>query len=357
LAVAVIDARVRLVFWNEQAADLFGVPGLMAAERPALNAILAKMSGLTDSQRERIVAFGSDHTAAGRNADSGSCLRLSLGRGQRIAIQVHRLEPGRWMLTIDTGRMIAASCPEAPNAGDAWLDALTGLANRRHFNQILRETLDGPRSAARRAVLLIGLDRFAPINERLGRPVGDALLCLVAQRLRRETREDDLLVRMGGDVFVILIPNGEGAEPLAARTIDILSRPFLVEGHLITIGASIGIARLPDEGTSAEVLMRHADLALQAAKADGGGVWRRFEATVATGARVHQALDLIRGPQVPAENVVRAGEARETGVGHSGRAASAANAGRVRGQASRSSGMAEVDQRHGRGQDRVGVTE
>ena len=166
-------------------------------------------------------------------------------------------------------------------AGDAWLDSLTGLSNRRHFNQVLRTLVDNATPESRHALLMIDLDRFKPINDTLGHPIGDALLCLVAQRLRRETREEDLLVRLGGDEFVILLAGGERAEALAARVVDILSRPFLVEGQIANIGASVGIAHFPEHGPSADDLMRHAGLALYDAKCAGGRAWRVFDPTLA----------------------------------------------------------------------------
>jgi diguanylate cyclase (GGDEF)-like protein len=151
------------------------------------------------------------------------------------------------------------------------------LSNRRHFNQVLRTLVEGATLGSRHALLMIDLDRFRAINDRLGHPVGDALLCLAAQRLRRETRGEDLLVRLGGDEFLILLAGGDTAEALAARVVDVLSRPFLVEGQIADIGASVGIARFPEHGPSADDLMRHADLALHDAKRAGGRAWRVFE--------------------------------------------------------------------------------
>jgi diguanylate cyclase (GGDEF)-like protein len=140
-------------------------------------------------------------------------------------------------------------------------------------------------------LLMIDLDRFKPVNDTLGHPIGDALLCLVAQRLRRETREEDLLVRLGGDEFLILLASGDRAEALAARVVDILSRPFLVEGQIANIGASVGIARFPEHGPSTDDLMRHADLALYDAKSAGGRAWRVFDPILATKAHARRELE------------------------------------------------------------------
>ena len=153
---------------------------------------------------------------------------------------------------------------------------------------MLRQAIDCATAETHQAVLLIDLDRFAPVNETLGYPVGDALLCLVAQRLRREKRDEDLLARLGGDEFALLVPNCDRAETLAARVIGTLGQPFLVEGHHVTIGASIGIARFPDHGTSTDDLMRHADLALFQAKSAGGQSWQLFDGAMASNARTRK---------------------------------------------------------------------
>jgi diguanylate cyclase (GGDEF)-like protein len=273
LAVAVIDSGSRLLYWNEAAAGVFGVPPMLASEMPPLVGILSSVAHLDPRQRDRIVAFVAAEVAAGGRTEPDCCLRVSLGRERRIVLQVRGLSANRWMLVIDDGRMPAASGRDGTARSDAWLDALTGLSNRRHCNDVLRGMADGVMQAA---VLMIDLDQFGPINDTLGHAVGDALLCLVAQRLRRETRDEDLLGRLGGDEFVILLANGARAEALAARVIDSLSKPFLVEGHLAEISASIGIACLPDHGLTADDLMRHAALALSQAKSDGRRTWRVF---------------------------------------------------------------------------------
>jgi diguanylate cyclase (GGDEF)-like protein len=292
LGVAVIDADQRLLFWNDQAAMLFGVPPMMAAEAPLLAQILLGIANLIPQQRDGILAFAAAAIAAGDRTEPESCLRISLARGHRIAIQLRGIGSGRWMLLVDDGKLaVAAGRNGQGQGGMAWLDALTGLSNRRHFNQVLRDRLDSAAPDAGHTVLMIDLDRFKTINDTLGHPVGDALLSLVARRLRRETREDDLLVRLGGDEFVILIGNNERAEPLATRVTDVLSRPFLVEGHIAGIGASIGIAGAVGQATSADDLMRHAELALYEAKSAGGGTWRTFDPAMAVQAQARRELE------------------------------------------------------------------
>jgi GGDEF domain-containing protein len=222
LSVAVIDANATLSFWNEQASVLFGCPPLMAAERPSLAEMLARIRNFTQPQRDRIVTFAHAHIEAGDKTEPDGCLRLSVGRASHIAIQIHGLGTGRWMLIFGDGKVTAAGNAITYAPGDAWLDSLTGLSNRRHFNQTLREAIDRATAETHPAVLLIDLDRFGDVRETLGRPVGDALLCLVAQRLRREKRDGDVLARLGGNGFALLVPNGDRAETLAARAIGVL---------------------------------------------------------------------------------------------------------------------------------------
>jgi diguanylate cyclase (GGDEF)-like protein len=307
LSVAVIDANAILSFWNEQASILFGCPPRMAAERPSLAEMLARIRSFTQPQRDRIVAFALAHIEAGDRTAPDGCLRLSVGRASHIAIQIHGLGAGRWMLIFDDGKVTAAGNAITHAPGDAWLDSLTGLSNRRHFNQMLRQAIDCATADTHQALLLIDLDRFRPVNETFGHPVGDALLCLVAQRLRREKRDDDLLARLGGDEFALLVPNGDRAETLAARAIGILGQPFLVEGHRVTIGASIGIARFPDHGPSADDVMRQADLALNQAKSSGGQSWRMFDG--ATASKGHHDVALAGGSQADESASTKEGDA------------------------------------------------
>jgi diguanylate cyclase (GGDEF)-like protein len=291
LAVAVFNADTILSFWNERASLLFGAPPLMAAERPTLAQMLARVASLTQPQRDRIVAFTAAHIAAGDRAEPNGCLRLSLGRRRRIAVEVHGLGAGRWMVVFDDGKVTAAGNPAASGSTDAWLDSLTGLSNRRHYNDMLQAALDNATVDTSQAVMLIDLDGFTGVNETFGHTVGDALLCVVAQRIRQQLRDGDLLARLGGDEFALLLPNGDGAEPLAARLLVNISQPFLVEGQLVAVTASIGMVRFPDHGTSADDLMRHAHLALYQAKCAGGRSCRLFDADLASEARARRELE------------------------------------------------------------------
>ena len=287
LAVAVFDAELRLQYWNLRTATLLGVPPMLAHETPPLAEMLAGARSLAPPQRDRLTAFCKAQVSAGVQADPDTLLRLSLSRSNRLLVQVRGLGAGQWMLVIDDRKAAPAG---ANDVTDAWLDALTGLSNRRHFNIALKNAVAEADDATRHALLMIDLDRFKPVNDTLGYPVGDALLCLVAQRLQREVREADLLARFGADEFVILA-RSDSANLLAARIVDILSRPFLVEGNIVNIGASVGVARLGGHDVSADDLMQYADLALHDAKNAGGRTWREFQPTMAAKAKARRALE------------------------------------------------------------------
>jgi diguanylate cyclase (GGDEF)-like protein/PAS domain S-box-containing protein len=160
----------------------------------------------------------------------------------------------------------------------AHCDPLTGLANR----MVLRERLGrfvGPAASTRLggALLFIDLDNFKTINDTLGHSVGDTVLQIVAGRLQSVVRERDMLARLGGDEFAIVLTDAGSVDEVAAivqRLLRGLAVPCIAQGCSVTLGASVGIALLPEHGSSVDEALGNADLALYAAKAAGRG---RFE--------------------------------------------------------------------------------
>lgn len=163
----------------------------------------------------------------------------------------------------------------------ARFDGLTGLANRANFTDALRKALiRAQRGAGYCGLLLIDLDRFKPVNDTLGHPIGDQLLRLVADRLRILIGEADICGRLGGDEFAVVLNDLEHVDRMSAlgdAIVATLARPFEIEANIIRIGASVGAAIGPKDGRTVEALMRSADLALYRAKDDGRGVSRRYE--------------------------------------------------------------------------------
>jgi diguanylate cyclase (GGDEF)-like protein len=159
-------------------------------------------------------------------------------------------------------------------------DSLTGLANRVLLNERLEHAIGRIDRDEMVAVHHLDLDQFKAVNDTLGHPAGDKLLKMVADRLRGLVRETDTIARMGGDEFVIVqspIVDPADATSLAQRIIRLMSEPYDIDGQQAVIGASIGVAVGPGDGSSADKLLHNADLALYRAKGDGRGTFRFFE--------------------------------------------------------------------------------
>ncbi|MGY4397733.1 diguanylate cyclase (GGDEF)-like protein [Sphingomonas sp. UYAg733] len=177
----------------------------------------------------------------------------------------------------------------------ALFDSLTGLANRQRMRLALDQTLASHGGGYRSpALLLLDLDRFKSVNDTLGHQTGDALLKQVSQRLQRSVGDAGLVGRIGGDEFEVVLPreaNRDRLAELARAIIAAVSQPYFIEGSSITIGCSIGIAIAPDDGEDSETLVRNADLALYAAKADGRGVHRFYREELLHGAQNRRQLE------------------------------------------------------------------
>jgi diguanylate cyclase (GGDEF)-like protein len=173
------------------------------------------------------------------------------------------------------------------------IDHLTGLADRGGFMAVLEETL-ALRGSEEPLLLLLDLDRFKAVNDAYGHPVGDALLVSAAGRIRAALRQGDVVGRIGGDEFAVLLrPSATVQETrrIAERLVDLLGRPFLVEGRVAQVGASVGVARATEGVWSSAQLMKRADLALYAAKARGRGRVADFEPALEQAAEEHMALE------------------------------------------------------------------
>ncbi len=174
-------------------------------------------------------------------------------------------------------------------------DVLTGLPNRVELLRRLNEHLASPASLPQTAVLYVDLDRFKMVNDTLGHPIGDALLKLVVERMQRLLAPKDVLARLGGDEFVILQAEGEqphAAEVLASRIIEIVGRTYLLQGHSVQVGASVGIALAATDGKTSEELIKNADLALFKAKSAGRGTFRFFTDAMDREIQERRALEI-----------------------------------------------------------------
>ena len=164
----------------------------------------------------------------------------------------------------------------------AMQDQLTGLPNRTMFLESLdRAVRKGRRRQDRFSVLFVDLDRFKEVNDTLGHAAGDQLLQAVAERLTSAVRQSDLVARMGGDEFVILVDDHRGPEEVmivAQKVLSLLERPVLIDWREVKISGSVGIASFPEDGDDLETLMKHADVAMYQAKERGRNNFQFFSA-------------------------------------------------------------------------------
>lgn len=163
----------------------------------------------------------------------------------------------------------------------AFHDALTDLPNRTLFQDRLQHALaHAKREQGKLSVTFIDLDRFKAINDSLGHDIGDLLLQKVARRIQEHLRAVDTVARLGGDEFVVLMEDLQDAEhcaTLAETLISEISRPMELRGHRVEIGASMGMAFYPEDGTDPLELMKRADMAMYAAKSAGRNTYRFFQ--------------------------------------------------------------------------------
>ena len=206
-----------------------------------------------------------------------------------------RHKEGRWVWVLDRGRVVEWTKDGKPlrmsgTHSDitrlkkteeavrrlAMTDHLTGLSNRAHFSQSLAENVAiADRDNRKFALMMLDLDTFKPVNDSHGHPVGDALLQAVASTIKRCTREGDVVTRIGGDEFAVII--GDYAEEkdvlaCATRIYREVSRPMEIKGKDINISISIGVSFYPDDADDAKTLITHADQAMYEAKKSGANV-------------------------------------------------------------------------------------
>jgi diguanylate cyclase (GGDEF)-like protein len=157
----------------------------------------------------------------------------------------------------------------------AYMDRLTGLPNRALFSDRLQQAIGvALRAGHPLSLMMMDLDRFKYVNDTLGHPIGDLLLCEVAKRLRASLHQaSDTVARLGGDEFAVLLPTEdmEAAKMIAARMLKALEEPTMIEGQLVDIGVSIGIVGFPQNGSDMNVLLQRADIAMYTAKRTNTG--------------------------------------------------------------------------------------
>jgi diguanylate cyclase (GGDEF)-like protein len=170
----------------------------------------------------------------------------------------------------------------------ALYDGLTDLPNRKLFtDRLLHALTRAKRDKTQVAVMFIDLDRFKPVNDEFGHAVGDLLLKEVAKRLQHSVRESDTVARLGGDEFVALFPyiqESHGDMIVAEKILKALAEPFHIDGRILHISSSIGIAIYPQDGNDEKMLLKNADTAMYHAKKSGRNNIKFF----------HRGMDEVR---------------------------------------------------------------
>ena len=178
----------------------------------------------------------------------------------------------------------------------AQTDILTGLPNRAFFLEQLEEAnSDEHQRSGAFSILMLDLDRFKNVNDSLGHAAGDALLRQVALRLKSTIRSTDVLARLGGDEFAIIQAECDdqrtGSIDLATRISRLIAEPFLLQGHQVEVGTSIGIAMAPEHGSDQEQLLKKADLALYRSKSAGRNCFTLYDEAMSAELEARNTLE------------------------------------------------------------------
>jgi diguanylate cyclase (GGDEF)-like protein len=280
------DGMLRVI--NRRFFAIFGLPGACVSAgqqasdvvRACLSAGVLKVRGATPISLE---AYARDAAVRGV---------LTLADGRFVAVSCEALQDGGSISTYEDITERRAS--EARIAHMAMHDALTGMPNRVLFRDRLDQAVARLSRGEAFGLACLDLDHFKAVNDTLGHNMGDKLLQAVAARLAGCVREVDLVARLGGDEFAILLPGLEraaDAQTVARRLIETVKGAYHIDGATMTIGVSIGIALAPQDGSGADALLMHADLAMYAAKADGRGGVRLFERDLSVKLAARQALE------------------------------------------------------------------
>jgi len=274
--VCLFDNDSRVVVRNSRFLEIYGLDQSSVPARTSLATLMnvCRTAGA--------VPEGED-VSVDLNVDSDNQQQLVDGRHIRISQRV--LADGAVICTYTD--VTAEKRAEAELLHRTLHDILTGLPNRR----LLVERIDHALSEAKRgrqcAVMLIDIDYFKSINDNMGHAAGDELLKLVADRLTACVRDTDTVARLGGDEFALLLIEGDqqiDADAIARRILDAIKVPIYIEGKLVRVGMSIGIASPPLDGISTDEILKSADVALYKAKRNGRGSFAFFNAAEDAGA-------------------------------------------------------------------------
>ncbi|WP_332879656.1 putative bifunctional diguanylate cyclase/phosphodiesterase [Massilia sp. S19_KUP03_FR1] len=262
-SVLTMDKLGYITSWNRGAEDLFGYTALEAIGR----SILFLYADDDLSERDLFAEEGGRLMEVRRRKKSGAIFWASLSLSTLCDLEGRPVGLIAYLTDITERKQAEDRLHHL-----AYYDALTGMPNRTLFARLVDQALMvAQRNEAAGCVLFVDLNRFKLINDTLGRSVGDELLRQVSQRFRTTLRDEDLVARLSGDEFAVglfEIRQHFEATTVAQKLQAALLPPFKVQGYDLRVGASVGISVYPADGTDAETLLRHADIASERAKQD-----------------------------------------------------------------------------------------
>jgi diguanylate cyclase (GGDEF)-like protein len=294
------DADHRLMVCNDRYAEMYDLPPDRVGPGTPLTEIVElgfEAGSIPEMSREEYLHWRTNVAISGEPSDR----IIEMRNGRTFKIRHRPLPDLGWVATHED--ITEQRQAEIKIAHMAHHDALTDLANRVLLNERLESALATFRDGEMIAVHHLDLDQFKAVNDTFGHPAGDQLLKIVAERLRGLVRTTDTIARMGGDEFVVLqapIADPTEASALAQAIIELMSMPYDLNGHQAVVGASIGIAVSPGDGSSCDNLLRNADLALYRAKADGRGTFRFFEPVMDLQMQTRRTMELDLRKALPA---------------------------------------------------------
>lgn len=276
--IAVYDQKLKMVLCNEKQKEMLGYPPEMFQHGfPSFEQICrlnAQRGEYGEGDVEEIIA--SKLELARRN--EAHIFERERPNGLQLEVRGTPMEGGGFVSTyLD---ITQRKKDQETIARLARHDVLTGLANRVLLQERMKLGLARVGRGDTLALLCLDLDRFKPVNDLLGHPVGDMLLKAVARRLENCVRVVDTVARLGGDEFAIVLQGVRSAEEvssIAQRVLDEVSKPFQILDHTISVGTSIGISAAPGDAIDTAQLMTNADLALYRSKASGRGQYTFFQ--------------------------------------------------------------------------------
>ena len=263
--LCMFDGDRNLVVSNHRFAEIYELPDKALAPGTSFEVIVADLRTRNGDRCPGARALVDLATGV-----STASVIVEMARGRTISILHHRIADGGWVSTHED--ISEQRRNEARIRYLAGYDTLTDLPNRNQFHERIAQIEASISRGEQIAILCIDLDRFKFVNDTLGHAIGDGVLRVAGARIMTCCRNSDFIARLGGDEFAVLqgpINDLEDAALLARRIVAAASAPIEVEGHRVLIGASVGIAIAPSDGSDATALMRNADLALYRAKKNG----------------------------------------------------------------------------------------